>query len=272
MKIIIENGGSKLDWTLLESNIINTTQSINVFNPYDLILNQIHEIFPLKILNQKDIEVDFYTNGFSTDVEQKMKSIFQQSFHLNHINIFSDMLAASRALFNHDEGIACILGTGSNCAYFDGKENKYIKHSLGHLLGDEGSGYDLGKSFLIQYFQNKIPHNLSDIFEEYTNMKKDKLLSSIYRSSNQKFYIASFSKFLKQHESNSVIKQIIRNSFLNFLNTHPFTFSEFRSYKFGFVGSVAFHFRDIIVEILDQEKLEYLILETPMKNLHKYYI
>ena len=37
MKIIIENGGSKLDWTLLESDIVHTTESINVFNNHDVI-------------------------------------------------------------------------------------------------------------------------------------------------------------------------------------------------------------------------------------------
>ena len=88
MKIIIENGGSKLDWTLLNSNIINTTESINVFNNHDVILNQIHDIFPLKIFNQKDVEVDFYTTGFSIGVEQKIQSIFYKSFNLNRVNVF----------------------------------------------------------------------------------------------------------------------------------------------------------------------------------------
>ena len=102
-------------------------------------------------------------------------------------------------------------------------------------------------------------------------MNQDEILSAIYMSSNQKFHIASFAKFLKKHESNSIIKKIIRNSFLNFLNTHPFTFPEFHKYKFGFSGSIAFHFKEIIGDILDQKDIDYIILAKPMKNLLEYY-
>ena len=104
-------------------------------------------------------------------------------------------------------GISCILGTGSNCAYFDGSKNYSITHSLGHLFGDEGSGYDLGKEFLTHYFQDDIPTTIKKKLEKQTNMNQEELISSIYSSKNQKFYIASFSKFLKEYESDPFIKK-----------------------------------------------------------------
>jgi N-acetylglucosamine kinase-like BadF-type ATPase len=237
----------------------------------DVVVSQIHKIFPSQILNQKNIEIDFYTAGLTNYTSNKIKFIFHKYFQLESVNVFSDLLASSRALFNKCNGIVCILGTGSNCAYFNGKKNEYITNSLGHLLGDEGSGYDLGKIFLRYYFQNKIPLHLKSKFEQHENMNQDEILSAIYMSSNQKFHIASFAKFLKNHESNSIIKTIIRNSFLNFLNTHPFTFPEFNKYKFGFSGSIAFHFKEIIGDILAQKDIDYIILEKPIKNLVEYY-
>tara|TARA_B100000530_G_scaffold255786_1_gene169407 strand:+ start:5556 stop:6374 length:819 start_codon:yes stop_codon:yes gene_type:complete len=271
MKLIIENGGSKLDWTLLESDNINTSESINLFDVDDVIVNQINQIFPSKILSQTNIEVDFYTAGLTTYTSNKIKFIFKQYFKLDSVNVFSDMLAASRALFNKDNGIVCVLGTGSNCVYFNGKQNEQITTSLGHLLGDEGSGYDLGKIFLRHYFQNKIPLYLRSQFEKKEKMNQDEILSAIYMSSNQKFHIASVAKFLKEHESNPIIKKIIHNAFLNFLNTHPFKFPEFNKYQFGFSGSVAFHFKEIIGDILGQKAIDYIVIEKPIKNLLEYY-
>ena len=272
MKIIIENGGTKLDWLIVGSNIINTVDTINLFDNDEIILNQINHIFPNELLAFPDIIIEFYSAGLTSVTEKKIQNILKQAFHSNSINVFSDMLAASRSLFNKRKGIACILGTGSNCAYFDGKKNHIITNSLGYLLGDEGSGYDLGRTLLIDYFHNRLPVDISLSFEKSIGLRKDELLSSIYTSSNPKFLLASFCPFLKEHKFNPFIKIRIQNCFLNFLKNNPFKFSGFQNFKFGFVGGVAFHFRDILSEILDQNNINHIILEKPMNSLMKYYI
>ena len=271
MKIIIDNGGTKLDWAVLGSDIVYTSKSINVFETNDIVLDQISNIFPQKIFKEKDLEIDFYTTGFNTHIEKKIKHIFQTCFNLSSIHVFSDMLAASRALFNQKNGIVCILGTGSNCAYFDGHNNQNTTLSLGHLLGDEGSAYHLSRTFLINYFQDNLSPDLKIKFENSMQMDQDKILSSIYMASDHKFYIASFAKFLKNNIEDPFIQQIIQDCFLNFLNNHPFKIPKFETYRFGFVGSIAFHFQDIIVDILSNKNIEYIILKKPMYNLIKYY-
>ena len=271
MKIIIDNGGTKLDWVVLGSDIIYTSNSINVFAPNDIILDQISNIFPVKIFKEKDIEIDFYTTGFNINTEKKIKHIFQTSFNLSSIHVFSDMLAASRALFNKKNGIVCIIGTGSNCAYFDGHDNHNTTLSLGHLLGDEGSAYHLSRTFLINYFKDNLSPDLKIKFENSMQMDQDKILSSIYMASDHKFYIASFSKFLKNNIEDPFIHQIIQDCFLQFFNNHPFKIPKFQTYRFGFVGSIAFHFQEIIATILDHRKIEYMILQKPIDNLIQYY-
>jgi len=242
MKIIIENGGSKLDWLILGENHIYSSNGINILDNDDKVLLQIKSIFHPALSSEEHIEIDFYTAGLTNISKHRLETLFSQSFNINSINIFSDILAASRALFKDQHGIACILGTGSNCAYFDGLNNHIITYSTGYLLGDEGSGYDLGRSFLKLYFQDNMPLEMKTIFENHTQMSRSELLGSIYNSQNPKFYIASFSRFLKDYDKNSFIEKIITDSLLSFLENHPFKYTGFNKLKFGFVGSVAFNF------------------------------
>ena len=71
--------------------------------------------------------------------------------------IYSDLLAAARALCGHKPGIACIMGTGSNSCLYDGKAIVSNVSPLGYILGDEGSGAVLGKLFLGDVLKNQLP-------------------------------------------------------------------------------------------------------------------
>ena len=271
MKLIIENGGSKLDWIVAGENKINTSIGINIFDSKDSIIKSIKDNFSMFQTNKNPIEIEFYTTGITKFTKEKMFSIFTNSFPNSSVNIYSDMLAASRALFNDSNGIACILGTGSNCAYFNGHNNQPISYSLGYLLGDEGSGYDLGKQFLIHYFQKNLSHNTVKDFESQIQMNTNELLTSIYNSKKPKYYIASFAKYLKKYEDDTKVYEIIYSSMLNFLENHPFKHPSFQSKKIGFVGSVAFNFRNYIDIIMKDRNLEYLVLKKPIIKLIDYY-
>ena len=272
MKIIIENGGSKLDWLIVGEDIVRSGVGINFFAPDKEISTQIEKTFHSLFSSKNDIEIDFYTAGVSDYYREKIKKKFSHFSTIQSINIFSDMLAASRALFKYDSGISCILGTGSNCAYFDGNINHEIVFSTGYLLGDEGSGYDLGRRFLQLYFQKKIPLELKSIFEQKNNMNRKDLLTDIYRAKNKKFYIANFSKFLKQHENHPFVSNIINDSFLSFLKKNPFQYKGFNEKKFGFVGSIAFNFSHHLKNIMKQYDCDLVILEKPIEYLKNYYL
>jgi len=272
MKLIADNGGSKSDWAFIENKRIFSGPSINLFSSDENIVLQIKNIIPSDLLISKGLIIDFYTAGLSDFIKLKLSKIFVKFFKNIKINIFSDMLAASRALFKKQNGIACILGTGSNCAYFDGVKNHKITRSLGYLLGDEGSGYYLGRELLVQYCQNKLPSSLTKILEGEKKINKEKLISNIYSIENPKFYIASFSIFLKNHESNPFIQKIIHSSILKFLATHPFKYPNFCDYRFGFVGSVAFNFNNYIYLIMKEKGIKCIVLQKPIENLVDYYL
>tara|TARA_A100001011_G_C14228009_1_gene807474 strand:- start:663 stop:1484 length:822 start_codon:yes stop_codon:yes gene_type:complete len=272
MKLIIENGGTKLDWVLLGSEPIYACEGINVFGSNNDISNQIKQIFPQDILRLETLCIDFYTTGFNSIINSKLTRIFQNNFQDCQINIFSDMLAASRALFKFDVGITCILGTGSNCAYFDGFKNNIITPSLGYLMGDYGSGYDLGRKLLIEYFNNNLDQKIHKSIEEKTQKSQEDLLASIYASRHPKNYIASFAKLVKYYENEPLIQDIIQSSFLVFMEKNPYQYSQYQKYHFGFVGSIAFYFQTHISNILSNHNIKAVFLEKPIDSLMSYYL
>ena len=275
MKIIVDNGGTKSDWAIIEQNKKFSGPGINVFNSEEQIVSQLRQLLSEDLLTSENVSVDFYTAGLTKSVEMKIIKIFHKYFNDLKVSVFSDMLCASRALFQFNKGIACILGTGSNCAYFDGTKNHQMNPSLGYLFGDEGSGYDLGKQLLIKYFNNELSSDLNIAFEKETKMNKDQLISSIYSSNKKKFDVANFSFFLKKHESNNQIRKIISDSILNFLTTYVFKYMhmkcDYNNCTVGLIGSIAFNFSDIIDQIMLKYDVKYIIIEKPIDSLIKYY-
>jgi len=151
MKIIVDNGGTKSDWAIVGEKDVFSFEGINVFDLENIIVKKINNIFSTMHVDVNQVELYFYTTGANKFIKSKMKEIFSSNFPMIIFSIYSDMLGASRALFENKSGIACVLGTGSNCAYYDGLNNHIITPSLGYLFADEGSGYDLGKRFLFHY-------------------------------------------------------------------------------------------------------------------------
>ena len=53
---------------------------------------------------------------------------------VSKIEVDTDLLAAARALCQHEPGIACIMGTGSNSCYYDGEKVVDNVSPLGYIL------------------------------------------------------------------------------------------------------------------------------------------
>lgn len=271
MKIIVDNGGTSSDWAIVSKKEITSYDGINMFDAEEKILLQFENIFSKFHLKDHPVSLDLYTAGLTDDIVIKVQNLFNTHFSHIELSIFSDMLGASRALFSNENGIACILGTGSNCAYFDGIKNQSITPSLGYLFADEGSGYDLGRRLLIHYFNNSLFSEIDQAIYDTTKMNKDDLISFIYSSKEPKRYIASFSILIKQFKHHPYVNNIINQSILSFLHNHPFKYPQYASLKFGFVGSVAFHFQDFISSILEKQNIDCFFIDRPIENLLKYY-
>lgn len=203
-------------------------------------------------------------------MERTLKSVFPYA----EISVDSDLLAAAKSLFLDEKGIACILGTGSNSGYYDGVSVHKNIPSLGYLLGDEGSGAAIGKRFLKDILYKIAPEYLAREFLESIHIDREKLVPFIYSQRHLNLFLAQAGGFLTGRNSDDYAQMVISICFEEFIDIHvlPY-FSIDESAKVGFVGSIAWLNRDILLEILNKRGIMVMkIIRKPIDELMNYYL
>ena len=184
----------------------------------------------------------------------------------------TDLLGAARALCKDEKGIACILGTGCNSCYYDGK--KVVKNSpgLGYVLGDEGSGAYLGKKVLQYYLYKTFDEELMFAFEKKYNTDVDEILNRVYKQPQPNRYLASFALFLAENRNHYMIENIIEDGLNDFFFTHLCKYRESWLYPVHFTGSIAFGFKDVIKSLCNSYEMELgNIIKQPIDGLVHYH-
>ncbi len=210
MILIADSGSSKTDWRLIDGENISQFESIGL-NPFVVSTEVIVEtVRQLNIDFHSVKQVFFYGSGCgNVEKANSLKTVLNTVFTNAVIAIKSDVLAVAHALLHNKSGVVGILGTGSNVAYFDGKNIEPVITSLGYLLGDEGSGNHIGKQFLKLYLTDSLDADL----EEEINLNKDTLLAELYAHSFPNRFLASFCKILFPYRKHPQIATIISNVF-----------------------------------------------------------
>ena len=278
MKLIADSGATKCEWCLLyngkKKKVI--TQGIS---PYFLTTVQIIELLQKELLPKlnKDIlikEVHFYGTGLNNNNNKKilnlaLKKIFTKAI----ISLNTDLLAAARALCGKEKGIACILGTGSNSCFYNGKKIISNSPGIGYVLGDEGSGAYLGKKIVQYYLYNTFDDELKNSFEKMFNTNPIEILEKVYKQPLANRYLASFAIFLAENRGHYMIENIIEDGLNDFFFTHLCKYRESWLMPINFIGSVAFGFKDILKELCHSYEFELgTILKKPMDGLIKYHL
>lgn len=215
--------------------------------------------------------VRFYGAGCGTtfpEASAKLRRELERRFGTTDIAIESDLLGAARALYGRGEGIACILGTGSNtCWCRDGELVKNVP-PLGYVLGDEGGGVTLGRNLVNGIFKGHIP--LQAEFLAAHALSYEEIIRRVYREPYANRFLASFAPFIRAHASCPEVHEMILRSFRDFaernLSRYP------AGLPVSFVGGVAAHFSELLCEVLEAEgyRVE-TIVESPAKGLLKYH-
>src|ERR687889_564403 len=116
--------------------------------------------------------------------------------------------------------IVCILGTGSNSCYFNGKNIAKNSPGIGYILGDEGSGAYLGKK-VVQYFMYKtFDEDLRYKFDLKYNTTAAEILENVYKKPLPNRYLASFALFLSENRGHYMIENIIEDGLNDFFYYH----------------------------------------------------
>ena len=276
IKLIADSGATKTTWCLLE-NDKKKTISTQGLSPYFLKTEQIEQIVSSEVqIKLKGIvpdEIFFYGTGCINPGNEKLvKKALRNLFPISAINVTSDLMGAAKALCGDHKGVACILGTGSNSCYYDGK--KIIKNSpgLGFILGDEGSGAYMGKKVVQYYLYNTFDPDLMDRFNAMFNTNSAEILEAVYKKPLPNRYLASFVQLLIENRGHYMVENIIEDSFNDFFFHHVYKYKQSWTMPINFVGSVAFGFKDVLKEMCNSYELQLgKVLKNPMDGLIKYH-
>ncbi|CAL1519967.1 BadF/BadG/BcrA/BcrD ATPase family protein [Chitinophaga sp. MM2321] len=277
IKLIADSGSTKTEWGLLGRSepTLFRTQGVS---PYFQSAEQIRDILTKELLPQfpADVVVDevyFYGTGLSQEknihlVADSLKAVWPDAV----IGVNHDLMGAARALCGHEQGIASILGTGSNSCYFDGQDIVKNNPGLGYILGDEGSGAYLGRKVLQYYLYSTLDEELSTRFDMKYKTNKDEILENVYRKPLANRYLAGFAEFLSENRGHFLIENILEDGLNDFFFSHIYKYRESWTTSLHFVGGIAWHFQDIIKELCELYELPMgKILRTPMDGLLVYH-
>lgn len=274
--LIADSGSTKCEWRLL-SGKKKTTILTPAISPYFVgqegMVSSLREHLLPGLKKQIPDKIHFYGTGLShPDNVKLMKRVFKQVFPQAKAEIQTDLLGAARALCGNTKGIACILGTGSNACYFDGK--KIVKNSpgLGYVLGDEGSGTYLGRKVIQYYLYNTFDEDLRARFDAQFTQTHADILDHVYKQPLPNKYMAGFALFLAENRGHFMVENIIEDGLNDFFFTHLSKFSESWTKPIHFIGSIAHGFKDVIQDLCNSYELELgRILKTPMEGLIQYH-
>lgn len=276
IKLIADSGSTKAAWCLVNGNKKKTivTQGIS---PYFLSTGDIQallerELWP-KVKATPPAEIFYYGTGCSNPVNVKsVKTALQNVFGKINVTVNHDLMGAARALCGYEAGVACILGTGSNSCYFNGR--RVVKNSpgLGFILGDEGSGAYLGRKVVQHFLYNTFDPDLMDRFNAKYGTNNVEILESVYKGPLPNRYLASFTGFLAENRGHYMIENIIEDSFNDFFFTHLYKYKESWTHPIHFIGSVAYGFKDVLKVMCANYELQLgRVLKQPMEGLLKYH-
>lgn len=275
MILIADSGASKTDWRMLHHGEVEQAQTLG-FNPYyqpeEQLDREIREVLLPQIKNPVK-EIYYYGTGCSSEKNrQVIRNVMQRYFADAYIEVWHDLEAAARALCGHEEGIACILGTGANSCYYDGKKIVENVTSLGYVLGDEGSGAWMGKRIIADYLRKDLPPRLWDQFKKRFPMSKDEILSRVYSEDMPGRFLGSFSHFIFQHLREPYCYKLVYDGFAEFFEKNVCKYERATSLPVHFTGSVAFYFSDVLRQAGTDKGLRVgRIVESPIAGLTLYH-
>jgi N-acetylglucosamine kinase-like BadF-type ATPase len=274
--LIADSGATKCEWCLLQDGKkkLIYTQGIS---PYFLNEKQIQELLITELLPKiKSVQPDeiFYygTGCITTENKRLVKKAINKVFPSSKILVDHDMTGAALALCGSEKGIACILGTGSNSCYFNGKKIITNRPGLGYVLGDEGSGAYLGKKVLQYYLYETFDEELRYKFDIKYHTNRAEILDAIYKKPLPNRYLASFTIFLSENRGHYMIENILEDGLNDFFFSHLCKYNESWKFPIHFAGAVAHGFRDVIKELCNSYEFELgNILKKPMDGLIKFH-
>ncbi len=282
MYLIADSGSTKTDWCLCNESAILCEIQTQGINPYHQTEEAIEEVLRKELLPQLKSQeligkssrqnIIFYGSGCANaNACNRIKEALFKVLGTEEVTIHSDLLGAARALCGHEEGIACVLGTGSNSCLYNGKEIISNIPPLGYILGDEGSSAVLGRRLVGDCLKNQLPEAIREEFLTEYQLTQEIILEKVYRQPLANRFLASLTPFLSKHRDVPEVHKLLVESFTDFFIRNV---KQYRRpwLPIHFVGSIANAFSTELKEAAESLGMELgTILQSPMEGLIRYH-
>ena len=280
MILLADSGSTKTTWALIDKQRTVASGYTQGFSPsfqsaetMSSIMREELQSDILALQNQENLQVFFYGTGCSTPGKISLMQCALADIFLNaSITVNHDLYAAAIALCGNTEGIACILGTGSNSCHFDGHSIQENFLSLGYFFGDQGSGAHMGKTLLQYYLEDRLPQPLQVQFSGLDFFNKEYILEQVYKKPMPQRFLASYSRILAENMGDPFIQKLIKQCFTEFFIHQVEKYSVHNKTAIHFVGSIAVHFKTLLIEVMEERNLKLgKIIQDPMEGLIAYH-
>jgi glucosamine kinase len=278
MIAVVYSGSNYADWRLAIGDKTVASFKTQGINPYFMdekaILALLNKNINLIHHAEEIRKIYFFTAGASSP--ERIKTVYGARttfFKRAKITVDHDIMAAAIATYNEKKGIVCILGSGSNAAYYDGKKIAPNNYGLGYILGDEGSACWMGKTLLKNFINETLPEKVSKKFTKRYDFDRKQILDKVYRHPQPALFLSSFTDFFAENQEDEYVKNLIKTGFKQFIATYilPLLQQEPKA-TVCFVGSVAAAFQPQLQQSTADMGIHLSnVIKEPINNLLKYY-
>ena len=279
MKLLVDSGSTKADWIAIDDSgkVLFTTQTLGL-NPEvlgkDQIIARLDDRFDILHNKNSVTHLYFYGAGCGKDrMKNFLSLVFEEYFSKAKVEVQEDTYAAVYATTpKNEKAIVAILGTGSNCSYFDGNVLHQKVQSLGYIAMDDCSGNQFGRQLIRSYYFNNMPSELAVLFEKEYDLDPDSIKHNLYKEPNPNAYLATFAKFIIQHKDHEFCQKIIKSAMQDFVDFYIKQYENCKEVPIHFIGSIAFYLKDELEVILAQNNLQIgNVLRRPIDGLIQYH-
>ena len=279
MIFIVDSGSTKTDWIALDysGEVLFSTQTLGLnpqVLPSAILTERIINNYELYQNREKVSHVHFYGAGCGVESPaSRIEKVFKEIFTSSKFSILEDTYAAVYASTETNiPAIVCIIGTGSNCTYFDGRDIEQRITSLGYVLMDEASGNFFGKQLIRAFYFKTMPEDLARKFEEEYDLSPDQIKENVYRKENPNTYLAKFAQFIVKNKEVVEMKSIIEDGLQRFISHQILQFENAKDVPIHFIGSIAHYLKDEIDIALKRNGLRLgNIVRRPIDGLVQYH-
>jgi N-acetylglucosamine kinase-like BadF-type ATPase len=277
MILIADSGSTKTEWKIITNGKAGDSFFSSGINPFFLAEDEIYRLLKIEIPQIEGKEftsIYFYGTGCnSVAKENVVREAMVKFVKGESVFVGSDLVAAARSLCLNEPGIACIMGTGSNSCYYDGKKIAANVSPLGYILGDEGGGAVLGRKLVSAVLKKQVPQPVIEKFFTTYNITAAEILENVYMKAFPNRFLGQFARFISDNINIPELQKIVISSFEEFITRNILQYPQSKFLPVHFTGSIAWHFRSYLVECLVRYKLKPGTFSlTPMENLIKYHL